>query len=194
MGILIRRFLVLLLFIAILFYLVPQVARLFYPFPYRAIIIQYAGRERLDPSLVAAVTRVESKFYPRAQSEQGARGLMQLMPDTARVAAGQLGLPFELDRLYEPEYNLRLGSWYLAQLLREFGDLAPALAAYNGGRGNIYNWLDKGIWDGSSRNLQQIPFPETREFVRRVFKDYRVYRLLYPNVRQQVFGPAGRII
>ncbi|WP_258359617.1 lytic transglycosylase domain-containing protein [Moorella sulfitireducens (nom. illeg.)] len=178
-----RLYLWLLVVVAILFGLLPRAGRLFYPLPYLEFIVEYAHQEGLDPLLVAAVTRVESKFYPRAQSAEGARGLMQLMPETARLAAGQLGLAYDPERLFSPEYNLRLGSWYLAELLREFGDLNPALAAYNGGRGNVHNWLEKGVWDGSTRNLDQIPFPETREFVRRVLYDYRVYRTLYPGVR-----------
>ncbi|MDN5345513.1 MAG: soluble lytic murein transglycosylase [Clostridia bacterium] len=156
--------------------------------------MSYARQEGVDPLLVAAVTRVESKFYPGARSDQGARGLMQLMPDTARLAAGHLGLPYDPEKLFNPEYNLRLGTWYLAALLREFHDLAPALAAYNGGRGNVHNWLERGVWDGSSRNLRQIPFPETRAFVRQVLQNYRIYRFLYPGAGEQVFGSGSRII
>lgn len=178
-----RRYLWLLVLAGLLVLLLPRAARLLYPLPYQDIIVTWARREGLDPLLVAAVTRVESKFYPRARSEQGARGLMQLMPDTARLAAGHLGLPYDDDRLFIPEYNLRLGTWYLARLVQEFGDLTPALAAYNGGRGNVHNWLERGLWDGSSRSLSRVPYPETREFVHQVLQDYRVYRILYPNVR-----------
>jgi len=183
MGKIGRRFLWLLLLLALLTWLLPRAGRLLYPLPYKDTIVTYARRERLDPLLVAAITRVESKFYPRARSEQGARGLMQLMPDTARLAAGHLGLPYDEDRLFNPEYNLRLGTWYLARLVQEFGNLIPALAAYNGGRGNVHNWLEQGIWDGSSINLSRVPYPETREFVRQVLQDYRAYRILYPGVR-----------
>ncbi|NLW07946.1 MAG: lytic transglycosylase domain-containing protein [Clostridia bacterium] len=187
MFILRRQYLILILLLALVLYLLPQAARQLYPFPYQEIVRRYAHEQRLDPALIAAVARVESKFYVWAESPQGARGLMQLMPDTARQAAAELGLPFEPDRLFEPEYNLCLGSWYLSHLIQEFGDLTPALAAYNGGQGNVQSWLDKGIWDGSSHNLQQIPFAETREYVSRVYKNYRIYRLLYPDVNQQVF-------
>ncbi|APC09045.1 lytic transglycosylase domain-containing protein [Neomoorella thermoacetica] len=178
-----RRLLWLLFLLALLAFLLPRAGRLLYPLPYRDSITTYAHREGLDPLLVAAVARVESKFDPRARSDQGAMGLMQLMPETARLAAGHLGLPFAPDRLYEPDYNLRLGSWYLARLLDEFGDVNPALAAYNGGRGHVHEWLDSGVWDGSYGNLRQIPFPETREFVRKVLRDYRIYRFLYSDVR-----------
>lgn len=177
-----RRFLWLMAVAALLFYLVPRAARALYPLPYIDIITFYAHREGIDPLLVAAVTRVESKFYPYAQSEQGARGLMQLMPETAKLAAEHLKLPYKPDLLFNPEYNLRLGCWYLAALLREFDNLPIALAAYNGGRGNVHSWLEEGIWDGSLQNLDKIPFGETREFVRRVLLNYRIYRFLYPHI------------
>lgn len=170
------------LILALVIYLLPKMARLIYPFPYKEAIVQNARQEGIDPALIVAVVRVESRFYPLAKSKQGARGLMQLMPDTARSVAERLGLPYDDDRLFIPDYNLRLGSRYLAQLYREFGDLPPALAAYNGGRGNVYNWLEKGTWDGSLENIYHVPFPETREFVRSVLKNYRVYRILYPEV------------
>jgi len=167
------------LILLILFFLwsVPKVARFLYPLPYRDLILECSTREGIDPLLVAAVIRVESRFYPRARSSHGACGLMQLMPETAQMAARKLGLPYEPEKLYDPEYNLRLGTWYLSSLLEEFGELPPALAAYNGGKGHVRNWLDRGLWDG--KTLEKIPFPETREFTRQVLRDYRIYKILY---------------
>jgi len=188
MSSILRPILWLIILVSLIIYLAPRAARILFPFPYRETIIQFARQESLDPLLITAVIKVESKFNPRAESTEGARGLMQLMPETARLAAGQLNLPFEPDRLFIPEYNLRLGSWYLASLVEEFGDLVPALAAYNGGRGNVHRWLDSGSWDGTRENLKGIPFPETREFVRNVITNYRVYRFLYTDVHKQVFG------
>ncbi|MDK2821409.1 MAG: soluble lytic murein transglycosylase [Clostridia bacterium] len=180
MGTLGRRLLLLAIIIALLIYLLPRAGRILYPFTYKENIVEYARVENLDPLLIAAITRVESKFYPLAESDQGARGLMQLMPETAEFAADRLEIPFDPDRLFIPEYNLRLGSWYIARLIDEFGELIPALAAYNGGRSHVHKWLDRGTWDGQT--LEQIPFPETREFVRKVLINYRIYHLLYPDV------------
>ncbi|MGI9950916.1 lytic transglycosylase domain-containing protein [Moorellaceae bacterium AZ2] len=165
--------------------LAKPTGRLIYPFPYRSSILHYAQQSGLDPLLVVAVVRTESKFYPLAESLTGARGLMQIMPATARWVADRLKVEFDLERLFEPDYNLRLGTWYLAYLVREFqGSLPAALAAYNGGKQNVEAWLDQGVWDGSSAAVDKIPFPETREFVRQVLHDYRVYRFLYPELRR----------
>lgn len=177
--------LIILLVIAVLALFKPA-GRLFYPLPYRESVFFYARNNGLDPLLVMAVIRTESKFYPLAESSTGARGLMQVMPETARWVAGRLKIPFQPERLFEPDYNLRLGTWYLAYLIREFnGNLAAALAAYNGGKENVKGWLAGDIWSGSIADLKEIPFPETRGFVRQVLRDYRMYRFFYPELRQQ---------
>src|SRR5690606_24350900 len=102
---------------------------------YRATVERWASEYGVDARLVAAVVRVESRYVPSARSSKGARGLMQLMPDTGAWVAERLGLgPVEPDELEDPELNLRLGTWYLAYQIRAFnGDLTLALAAYNGG-------------------------------------------------------------
>lgn len=175
-----RGWIFLLLLTAVAVLLAKPAARLVYPFPYRESILHYAGQNGLDPLLVLALVRTESKFYPLAESVTGARGLMQIMPETGRWVAGRLREEFDPERLFEPDYNLRLGTWYLAHLIGEFqGNLPAALAAYNGGRHNVEAWLGRGLWDGSTEALDKIPFPETREFVRQVLRDYRVYRFLY---------------
>ncbi|ADU50550.1 Lytic transglycosylase catalytic [Thermaerobacter marianensis DSM 12885] len=151
-----------------------------YPVPMAELIGQEAAACGVDPLLVAAVVRRESGFEPRAVSDRGARGLMQIMPETGAWVAGQMGLPaFHPDRLFEPEYNLRLGCWYLAYLLERFhGDPVVALAAYNGGEGTVADWIARGRWH-PQRGVSAIPYPETRRFVAGVLRDYRVYQWLY---------------
>lgn len=156
-----------------------------YPLDYRHLIEQRAEENGLDPYLVAAVIRAESRFRPRATSPQGARGLMQIMPETGKWAADQMNLPFHPDWLYEPEYNIRIGCWYLANLHSEFeGDPVLALAAYNGGRNNVQKWLIEHQWTGEERTLGQIPFPETRNYVAVVLRDHQRYRWLYGQRRE----------
>ncbi|MFZ5824510.1 MAG: lytic transglycosylase domain-containing protein [Bacillota bacterium] len=151
-----------------------------YPLTYETIILRRARENGLDPYLVAAVIRAESRFRPEATSPQGARGLMQIMPETGEWAAGQMQLDFHPDYLYEPEYNIRIGCWYLANLVKEFeGDTVLALAAYNGGRNNVKKWLSERRWTGESHTLEQIPFPETRHYVAVVLRDYKRYLWLY---------------
>lgn len=154
---------------------------LLYPLEYKAIIFERAREHGLDPYLVAAVIRTESHFQPDATSSQGARGLMQIMPETGRWAAAEMQIPYSEELLYDPDYNIRMGCWYLAELHREFGDTVLALAAYNGGRTNVANWLKQRQWTGEHRTLEQIPFSETRRYVATVMRDHRWYRWLYAS-------------
>ncbi|HWI53427.1 MAG TPA: lytic transglycosylase domain-containing protein [Symbiobacteriaceae bacterium] len=155
-----------------------------YPLKYREILFARAQESGLSPYLVAAVIRTESGFRPNAQSSQGARGLMQIMPETGEWAARQLALPYTPELLSDPDYNLRLGCWYLATLQEEFeGDMVLALAAYNGGRGNVEKWLRDRQWTGEHHTLEQIPFPETRQYVTKVLRDFHRYELIYANPR-----------
>ena len=152
-----------------------------YPVYHRELLLRWAERRGLDPWLVVAVVRVESNFSPTAVSERGAVGLMQLLPDTARWVAQQAGeRDFFPDLLYDPEVNIRLGTWYLAYLLEAFGGReALALAAYNAGKSRVERWVKDGGWDGSPDRLHVIPYGETRRFVERVLRMRAIYRWVY---------------
>lgn len=154
--------------------------RLLYPYPFRETIEMNAEFSGVDPQLVAALIYVESKFNPRAESRRGARGLMQLMPETALWVSDQKGLSFHVDELYDPEVNLKLGIWYLAYLFREFnGDRVLALAAYNAGWSKVKEWLSIGAWEGKVDDLHRIPYPETRRYVTKIMRAYYLYHYLY---------------
>jgi len=155
--------------------------RFFYPFPHKEIIIAESAGYNIDPYLVAAVIKTESNFSSEAESRMGARGIMQIMPETGAWAAEQMGLKgFDTDDLYQTETNIRIGCWYLNNLNKEFnGNKILVIAAYNGGRGNVREWLQKEQWTGEHANIDQIPFSETREYVRKVMKNYEWYRYLY---------------
>ncbi len=152
-----------------------------YPIHHRDIITQYSLENDVDPFLVVAVIRVESRFHPQAVSAKGARGLMQVMPDTGQWIAGELGIEdFAPEMLYDPTTNLKVGTWYLALLKREYGgDLALTLAAYNAGRGNVSKWIEEQRWTGREEDINCIPFPETREYVKKVLRLYDTYRKVY---------------
>ena len=143
--------------------------RLRYPLEYEAIVTGHARNYRLEPALLAAVIYQESKFDPDAESPSGAIGLMQLTPATAEgIALRTGGSRFELADLYVPELNIRYGSWYLRHLLDRYdGDLRRALAAYNGGQGNV----DRGVL-----------FAETRAYVQKVLEIREIYRTAYPTL------------
>jgi soluble lytic murein transglycosylase len=158
-----------------------NVWRQVYPFSYRALITRHAEANGLDPLLVAAVIKAESNFWTWAVSRKNARGLMQLTIPTGRWVAGQIGMAgFEEQTLHDPESNITLGTWYLSHLLAEYrGDLPIALAAWNGGRGNVDGWLQNGRWSGRLDDISQIPFAETRAFVPRVLSNLAWYNKLY---------------
>jgi soluble lytic murein transglycosylase len=169
------------LFILVLVNVAPKLLRWLYPLSHQQVIVREARLRRVDPSLVAAVINVESRWQANAVSPKGAAGLMQLMPSTADWVAEQMGLSaFQQQELFSPEVNIRLGTWYLANLLKEFGQELPvAVAAYNGGRGNVEGWLTQGIWDGTLEDAGSIPFKETRRYVRKVLQQQLIYRSLY---------------
>ena len=164
----------------------PTLWRFVYPLPYAEVIERHALANQLDPLLVAAIIRVESGFNTRATSPKDARGLMQILPSTGAWAASQMGLTgFTGEGLYEPEQNIAIGTWYLQNLLQQFeGKTTIALAAYNGGRGNVKSWLEECRWSGEETELSQIPFPETRNYVFKVLRNYDIYQELYRSKRR----------
>jgi soluble lytic murein transglycosylase len=170
-------------FVAAIVVLAPSIWRFVYPLPWAEIIERHALDNDLDPLLIAAVIKVESNFNPNATSPKDARGLMQILPSTGSWVVSQIGLPsFSPESLYDPDINVRVGSWYLRHLLQQFkGNLPIALAAYNGGSGNVQKWIAESRWSGDVTELSQIPFPETRHYVWKVLRNYEVYQELYKD-------------
>jgi soluble lytic murein transglycosylase len=152
-----------------------------YPFPHRETVYRYALERSLDPHLVAGMIRTESKFIPTARSPKGAVGLMQIMPETGYWVAEQLNTAnFTEAMLTDPELSIRFGTWYMASLKKDFRDNEIlALAAYNGGQGNVRQWMRQYGWTADFRDVDKIPFPETREYVKRVLRAKDKYRDLY---------------
>ena len=153
---------------------------IFYPFAWRAEMTDAATAAGLDPHLVAAIVREESSYYPRAVSRAGARGLMQLMAGTAAPMAQVRGLPFRQGELLDdPAHNLRIGARFLAGLVREFGDTRLAIAAYNAGPKRVRQWWSARKTDDVEAFIEQIPYDETRLYVKRVLFSWDEYRRLY---------------
>ena len=159
----------------------PAFWELLYPLAYWDAVQELSAARGIDPYLVAAVMREESAFGPAAISRAGARGLMQLMPATARKVARALAMPDPLpDGLHAPTLNLTLGTAYLAQVLEEFGGNLPlALAAYNAGPQAVRRWLQEIPTADPDRFIEAIPYAETREYVKRVLASHRQYHALY---------------
>jgi soluble lytic murein transglycosylase len=156
----------------------PWYERIRYPLRYSEFVRVHAREHGLDPALLAAVIYQESKFQATAKSPSGAIGLMQLTPATAKgIALRTGGHAFRTSDLYDPEINVRYGTWYLDNLFKKYGDEQLVLAAYNAGQGNVDRWR---------ANNEPIQFAETRAYVERVEDLKSIYRSawrskLYPQ-------------
>ena len=154
-----------------------------HPLYYGDLITLYAGEQNLDPALVSAVILCESSFDPKAESRLGARGLMQLMPDTAEWVAHKYnedGAGYSFDNLYDPETNIRYGTWYLGYLSRRFGgDATKIVCAYHAGQGNVDSWLKNPQYSADGVTLDVIPTQDTATYASRVFRARDVYRKYY---------------
>jgi soluble lytic murein transglycosylase len=158
-----------------------QLLQLVYPFPYREDVIRHARANGLDPYLVAGLIRQESMFNTRARSPVGALGLMQVMPQTGTTIARNLGIGgFQPARLTDPSINLRIGTRYLADQIRSHnGRLVDAIAAYNAGPQRVTRWKAFPEYRDPEIFTERIPFQETRDYVKIVQQNARIYRELY---------------
>ncbi|NTW05988.1 MAG: lytic transglycosylase domain-containing protein [Peptococcaceae bacterium] len=181
-GFLIKR-LFLLVIIGLLVINAGGIGRLFFSFPFRDIIINESKEAGIDPFLIVAVMRTESGFDSKAVSVEGARGLMQIMPDTGEWIAGKIQIDrYNRELLFYPEINIKIGVNYLANLDQEYkGDQVLMLAAYNAGRGNVNKWLEEKKWNGERESIGDIPFPETRQFILKVLLFQQLYEKLYSS-------------
>jgi soluble lytic murein transglycosylase len=155
--------------------------RLVFPIPYREPLVRYSEANGLDPFLVAALVRQESEFSPTVISHANAYGLAQLLPSTARELARRSGLrPFRTNMLFQPDVNLRLGTIFLASLIRSFdGQLEPAIASYNAGRTRPAAWAKWNDYREPAEFVEAIPIAETRTYVQLVLRNAAIYRYLY---------------
>lgn len=153
--------------------------RLVYPIDYYEEIERYSGTN--DKTLIMALIREESYFNPNAISYVGARGLMQLMPATAKEINSQYAYGMnDLDDLFKPEFNIKLGNTYYAQLRSALNNLdISAIAAYNGGIGSVEKWKKNISYSDTDEFIEHIPYSETKNYVKKVFRSYWNYLRLY---------------
>jgi len=152
-----------------------------WPTAYDATVERAARAHGVDPALVYAIMREESGYQPDALSVVGARGLTQIMPDTGRRLAADLGAAaFDPAELFVPERNLELGAFYLSQLLARFdGRMSAAIASYNAGPEAVARWLAADAGREDDEWVESIPYDQTRSYVKRVLRSLNVYRALY---------------
>ncbi len=150
-----------------------------YPLPFVSSIRQWSAHAGIDPMLTAGLIRQESAFEPDAHSGANAFGLMQLLPKTARQMAKKSKVKYSHALLFDPDYNVRLGTTYVAGLKNDFGSVESALAAYNAGEDRVTSWTAGQSYRDLAEFVDSIPFTETREYVEIVTRNADIYRKLY---------------
>ena len=154
-----------------------------YALPYAADIRSSSRRARVDPMVVAGLIRQESAFDKKALSVKNAFGLMQVLPKTGRLIAHELHIRYSDDRLYDPAFNIRVGTVYFDGLIKQFHSVEAALAAYNAGEDRVTAWQDGQHYAEVPEFVESIPFTETREYVQIVLRNAAIYRALYGGKR-----------
>lgn len=152
-----------------------------YPIKYSEYVYQYAEEYNVDPLLVFAIIKAESNFNPNVVSSSNAIGLMQLMDTTAEELARKLDITFVAkSSLYNPDLNIRLGTKYFSDLLKEYNqNTLLALTAYNAGKGTLKRWMEQGTIKEDGSDIENIPYKETNNYVRKIARDYKIYQELY---------------
>ncbi|MBR3250069.1 MAG: lytic transglycosylase domain-containing protein [Clostridia bacterium] len=149
--------------------------RAIYPKLYYTEVNKYATEYRVDENLVYAIIKAESNFNEHAVSRSNAVGLMQLMYDTATDIAKIVNIELDEEKLLDPDININLGTKYISMLITKYGNIEVALAAYNAGSGNVDNWIANGTINADGSNIENIPFNETNNYVRKILRDYKIY-------------------
>lgn len=151
---------------------------------YSEYVNKYAEEYNIDSMWIYAIIKVESNFNKDATSNSGAKGLMQLMDSTAVEMAKKVGIKdFNSEMLFEPEINIQLGTKYFEELLTKYNEnYYLAIAAYNGGIGNVDEWLSSGIISSNGSDIENIPYKETNMYVRKTINSYSRYTKLYSKI------------
>ena len=152
-----------------------------YPLEYTEYVEKYATEYGFEPSLIYAIVRTESKFFPESVSSAGAMGLMQLTEDTFEWAQRRSPESEKLtsEQLFDPETNIHYGVYVLQLLGEQFEEQETVLAAYNAGMGNVTKWLEDPAYSDNGTSLYNIPYPETENYVKKVISAKEMYRELY---------------
>ncbi len=165
-------------FVVVLSFMLGAANAYFYPMKYEKEIRASCEEFSVSPALVASVANVESGFEPNAKSSRGALGIMQLMPTTASYLCGKLKEDFSEEKLLNPGFNIRLGTYYLSELISYYGNSENALLAYNAGQGTVNNWL-RNEGKSKSETVKEIPYLETKNYLTKVNKNLYYYKNKY---------------
>ena len=172
------------LIIAILFVLFKdKLLKMLYPKTYSEIVSVYAEEYDVEENLIYAVIKAESNFDSSAVSNRDAIGLMQIVEETAVDVAKKNNIEINTENIEEEildiDNNINIGTKYLSTLLTQYGNIEVALAAYNAGIGTVNNWIEKQVIKADGSDIENIPYKETNNYVRKILRDYHIYNELY---------------
>ena len=156
-----------------------QILMKIYKLEYSEYVKKYAKEYDVDKYLIFAIIKAESNFDQDAVSHREAKGLMQLMYSTAEDIAKKVNVDLNEENVLEPDININLGTKYISMLIQKYGNINLALAAYNAGSGNVDGWIEKGTLKEDGSDIENVPFTETNNYVRKILRDYEIYKKLY---------------
>lgn len=151
-----------------------------YPLKNKQTVFEFADLYDLDRALVFSIIKVESSFNPKAESKAGAIGLMQITPATAQYIANMKSIS-EYD-LKDERTNISFGCFYMKYLTKRFENLDTAIVAYNAGEGNVSLWLNNPNYSDDKKTLKDIPFAESKEYIKKIKETFTKYKKLYGNI------------
>lgn len=181
------KFLITLLILASIIFILFKVVKIddiimkkLYPLKYSEYVEKYAEEYNMDKYMVYAIIKAESNFDENAKSSSNAIGLMQIMEITAIEAARKMDLEVTEEDLFKPDLNINIGLKYFTYLLNQYDNNYPlAIIAYNAGMGNVDAWLKDGTIKEDGTDIENVPFKETNNYVRKILRDYEIYKGLY---------------
>lgn len=150
--------------------------KILYKKDYSEYVSKYSLAYEVDKNLIYALIKAESNFEADAASLKGAQGLMQLMYSTAEDVAKKNGIELTEENILNPDININIGTKYISTLLEKYECVEIALAAYNAGSGNVDKWISNGKIKADGSDIENIPFKETNNYVRKIMRDYKIYQ------------------
>lgn len=160
-----------------------SVSKISYPTDFKTAVLKYSEKNGLDPYLVYGIILRESRFVHNASSQKGAKGLMQMTDQTAKWMAEQIGMEnFSEEKLFDPATNIELGCAYFAYLSKRYNNSKTALCAYNAGMGRVDEWLGDKNYSADGKNIDIIPYEETKKYVEDIENFSKKYREIYPDL------------
>ena len=156
------------------------ILKYFYKDDYREYVEEYSEKYSVDKNLIFAIIKAESNYDENAVSNAGAKGLMQIMDSTSKDIAEKISIKINSDEdILNPKINIELGTKYISMLIEKYQNINLALAGYNAGSGNVDKWIEDSILNKDGSNIENIPFLETNNYVRKILRDYEIYQKIY---------------